>query len=165
MDYIDAATTGIPLPHVLAVQNLRNMLQYIEDTLPPMIHLPISSEDTLHIYRYLWTHIIIADKQFLLLIDVPIQDHAQQIDGYEVFNLDIRPGNYPLHYDIEDKYLGITLDETSAIESLENQFQTWKRPMDNFVYSTHHSWHLSNHQHIYHLSMPRTRIVSRKDVP
>ena len=86
------------------------MLKYIKETLPYMMHLPVSSDDTLHFYRYLCTHVLIADEQFLLLIDVPIQDHAQQVEIYEVFNLDIPHGNYTLHYDIGNKYLGITLD-------------------------------------------------------
>ena len=73
-------------------------------------------------------------NNFLLLIYVPIQDHAQQIEVYEVLNLDIPHGNYSLCYDIGKKYLGITLDETSTIEILENQFKTYQRPMDNFVY-------------------------------
>ena len=50
------------------------MLSHIEETLPPILHLPVSSEDTLHFYGYLCTHVLIANKQFLLLIDVPIQD-------------------------------------------------------------------------------------------
>ena len=89
------------------------------------MHLPISSDDTLIFYRYLHTHILIADEQFLFLINVPIQDCAQQIEVYEVFNLDIPHGNYSLHYDIENKYLGITLDETRTIEISEDQFQTF----------------------------------------
>ena len=32
--------------------------------------------ETLHFYRYLCTHILITDEQFLLLIDVPIQDRT-----------------------------------------------------------------------------------------
>ena len=73
MDYIDAATTGILSPHVLPVQDLREILKHIEETLPSTMHLPIASEYTLHFYRYLCIHILIADEQFLLLIDVPIQ--------------------------------------------------------------------------------------------
>ena len=88
MDYIDTASTGILLPHTLPVQDVRKM-KHNEETLPSMMHLPISSEDTLHFYRYLCTHILIADEQFLLLIYTPIQDCAQQIEVYEVFNLDI----------------------------------------------------------------------------
>ena len=94
MDYINAATTGIPSPHILPIQDLRKMLMYIEDTLLSTMHLWISSEDTLHFCRYLCTCILITDDQFLLLIDVPMQDHAQQIEIYEVFNLEICHGNY-----------------------------------------------------------------------
>ena len=100
------------------------MLKHIEETLPSTMHLPISLEDTLHFYRYLHTHVLIADEQFLLLIDVPIHDSAQQIEVYEVFNLDIPHGNYSACYDIQNKYLGITLDETSASEISEDQFKT-----------------------------------------
>ena len=34
MDYIDAATSGMLLPHVLPVADLREMLQHIVDTFP-----------------------------------------------------------------------------------------------------------------------------------
>ena len=76
MEYIDAATSGTLSPYVLPVIDLQRMLQYIVDTLPPTIHLPISTEDTLHLYRYLCTHILIENKQFLLLIDIPIPDRS-----------------------------------------------------------------------------------------
>ena len=132
MDYIDAATTGILLPHILPVQDLRKMLKHIEETLPSTMHLPISSEETLNFYRYLCTHILITDEQFLLLINVPIQDHLQQIEVYEVFNLDIPHGNYSLCYDIENKYLAITLDETSTTEISEVQFKTCKKANRQF---------------------------------
>ena len=165
MDYVDAATIGILSPHILPVEDLKKMLKYIEDTLPSTMHLPISSDDTLHFYRYWCTHILITDEQFLLLIDVPIQDHAQQIEVYEVFNLDIPHGNYSLHYDIENKDLGITLDETNTIEILKNQFHTCKKANRQFCILNTHSYHLPTHQHVYHLSMPRMGIVSRKDVP
>ena len=52
----------------------------LEEALPLTMHLPVSAEDTLHFYRYLCTHILIADEQFLLLINVAIQDHAQQLE-------------------------------------------------------------------------------------
>ena len=56
MDYIDAATTmGILSPHVLPVEDLREMLSNIEEMLPSTMHLPISLEDALHFYRYLCT--------------------------------------------------------------------------------------------------------------
>ena len=133
--------------------------------LPFTMHLPISSEDALHFYRYLHTHILIADEQFLLLVDVLIQDHAQQMEIYEVFNLDIPHGNFSTCYDIQNKYLGIILDETSTVEILEDQFKTCQKANGNFEYRTHHFYHLPTHLHVYQLCMPRTRTVSRKDVP
>ena len=57
IDYIDTATTGILSPNVLPVEHLRKMLLHIEEALPSTMHLPVSSEDTLHFYRYLHTHI------------------------------------------------------------------------------------------------------------
>ena len=74
MDYIDAATSGTLSLHILPVMDLQKMSLHISDTLPPTLHLPVSPDDTLHFYRYLHTHILIENKQFLLLIDVPIQD-------------------------------------------------------------------------------------------
>ena len=72
MDYIDAATTGTLSPHILPIMDLKKMLSHIEETLPSTLHLPISSEDTLHFYHYLCTHVLMTNKQFLLLINVPI---------------------------------------------------------------------------------------------
>ena len=112
MDYIDTATTGILSPHVLPVEDLLKMLIHIEQALPSTMHLPVSSEDTLHFYRYLHTHILIADELFLLLIDVPIQDCAQQHQIYQAFSLVIPPRNLSAHYNIDTKYLGIAYDET-----------------------------------------------------
>ena len=83
MDYIDAATTGTLSPHILPISDLKHMLSHIEEILPSTMHLPVSSEDTLHFYRYLRAHILIANQQFLLLIDVPIQDHTQQLSIYK----------------------------------------------------------------------------------
>ena len=74
MDYIDAATTRTLSLHILPIMDLKKMLSYIEETLLSTLHLPVSSEDTPHFYHYLCTHILIANKQFLLIIDVPIQD-------------------------------------------------------------------------------------------
>ena len=47
MDYINAATTGTLLPHILPIANLKQMLYHIEESLPTTMHLPVSSEDTL----------------------------------------------------------------------------------------------------------------------
>ena len=98
------------------------MLPHIEEALPPTLHLPVSSEDTLHFYRYLHTHVLIANKQFLLLIDVPIQDRSQKLSIYKIFTLDIPHGNFTAHYDINTQYLGIIQDETMAVEISPHQF-------------------------------------------
>ena len=122
MDYVNAATTGILSPHVSIIMDLQKMLSHIEETLPPMLHLPVSLEDTLHFYWYLCTHILITNKQFLLLIDVPIQDWSQQVSIYKIFTLDIPHGNFTACYDITTPYLGITQDETMAVEISPHQF-------------------------------------------
>ena len=85
MDYVDVATTEILSPHVLPAEDLQRMILHIGETLPSTMHLPILSEDALHFYRFLYTHILIADEEFSLLIDVPIQDCAQQLEIYKVF--------------------------------------------------------------------------------
>ena len=77
MDYIiNAATSGTRSPHILPVVDLQRMLSHIADGLPPMLHLPVSPDDTLHFYRYLCMHILVENKQFLLLIDATIQDRS-----------------------------------------------------------------------------------------
>ena len=123
MDYIDAATTGILSPHILPIMDLKKMSSHIEDTLPSTLHLPVSSKDTLHFYCYLCTHVLITNKQFLLLIDVPDQDRSHQISIYKMFTLDIPHGNFTAHYDINTKYLGITQDETMAVENSPQQLR------------------------------------------
>ena len=75
-DYVDAATTGTLSPHILPIVDLKQMLSHIEETLPPTMHLPVSSEDTHHFYRYLHTHVLIANGEFLLLKNIPIQVHT-----------------------------------------------------------------------------------------
>ena len=123
IDYVDAATTWILSPHVLLVADLREMLLQIEETLPSTMHLPISSEDALHFYRYLCTHILITDEQFLVLINVPIQGCTQQLEIYEVFNLAIPHRNVSAHYSINSRYLGIMHDETKAVEISRRSIQ------------------------------------------
>ena len=123
MDYIDAATTGTLSPHILPIMDLKKMLSHIEDTLPSTLHLPVSSKDTLHFYCYLCTHVLITNKQFLLLIDVPVPDRSQQLTIYKFFTLDIPHGNFTAHYDINTEYLGITQDETMAVEISPQQFR------------------------------------------
>ena len=123
MEYINAATSGTLSPHVLPVIDLQRMLQHIADTLPPTLHLPISPEDTLHFYRYLHTHVLIENKQFLLLIDVPIQDRSRQITIHQILTLDIPQGNYSACYNVDTKYFGVTKDATMAVELSTTQFQ------------------------------------------
>ena len=62
MDYVNAATTGKLLSDILPIMDLKKMLAHIEETLPSTLHLPVSSEDTLHFYRYLHTHVLIANN-------------------------------------------------------------------------------------------------------
>ena len=134
MDYIDTATSSILSPHVLPVADLQKMLQHIADTLPPTLHLPISPEDTLHFYRYLHTHILIENKQFLLLIDIPIQHRAHQITVYQVFTLYIPHGNYSAHYDINTRYFGVTTDGTMGVELSTTQFQIYQQANGQFCH-------------------------------
>ena len=132
MDYVDAATTGTLSPHVLPIMDLKKMLAHIEETLPPTLHLPVSSEDTLHFYKYLHTHVLIANKQFLLLIDVPIQDRSQQLSIYKIFTLDTPYGNFTACYDMNTQYIGITQDETMAVEMSPHQFSTCQEANGQF---------------------------------
>ena len=132
MDYINAATSGTLSPHVLSVVDLQRMLKHIADTLPPTQHIPNSPEDTLHFYRYPHTHVLIENKQFLLLIDVPIQDRLQQITIHEILTLDIPQGNYSACYDIDTKYMGITKDATMAVELSTTQLHVCKEANGQF---------------------------------
>ena len=132
MEYIDTATSGTLSPHLLPVLDLQIMLQHIADTLPPMLHLPISPEDTLHFYRYLCTHILIENKQFLLLIDVPIQDRSRQITIHQIHTLNIPQGNYSACYDVDTKYFGVTKDATMAVELSITQFKACQEANGQF---------------------------------
>ena len=132
MDYIDAATTGKLSPHVLPVEDLREMLLHIEETIASTMHLPISSEDALHFYWYLCTHVLIADEQFLLLIDISIQDCAWQLETYEVFNLAIPQRNFSACYNINNRHFGIMHDETKAVKISEDQFKTCQKANRQF---------------------------------
>ena len=154
MDYIGTGTSGTSSPHILPVMNLQKMLLHIEETLPSMPHLPVSSDDTLHSYRHLHTHVLIANKQFLLLIDVPIQDRSQQITVYKIFTLDIPQGNLTAHYDITTKHLGITKDKTMAVELSPHQFQICQAAKGQFCTITTPFQPLAIHQPAFQLYMP-----------
>ena len=68
-------------------------------------------------------HVLIASKQFLLLIDVSIQDQSQQLSIYKIFTLDIPHGNFTAHYDINTQYLRITQDKSMVVEISPQQFR------------------------------------------
>ena len=165
MDYIDAATTGTLSPHILPIMDLlKKMLSHIEETLPPTLHLPVSSEDTLHFYCYLHTHVLITNKQFLHLINVPIQDQSQQLSIYKFFTLDIPHGNFTACYDINTKYLGITQDETMAVDISPQSSGFVKKQMDNVVPFLHHFNHLQTHHLALLLYMPGMQPAFQPDV-
>ena len=144
MDYINAATTGTLSPHILPIADLKQMISHIEESPPTTMHLPVSSEDTLHFYRYLCTHILIANRQFLLLIDVPIQDQTQQISIYRICALDIPHGNFTACYDVDTKYLGITRDETMAVEISDKHYSMCKEANGQFCNIHTPFQHLAN---------------------
>ena len=85
-------------------------------------------------YRYLHTHILIENKQFLLLIDIPIQDRAHQITIHRVFTLDIPHGNYSACYDIKTRYFRVTKDATMGVELSAAQFQTCQQANGQFCH-------------------------------
>ena len=127
LEYIDTATTSTLTPHLIPVPDLQQILYQIESELPPNMHLPIPSLDPLHFYRYLHTHVLVEENQFLLLIDVPIQDRAQQI-----INLPVPVGNYSMKYTMETRYLGVTYDRTKAMDIQEEQFKLCKEANGQF---------------------------------
>ena len=126
MDYVDAATTNILSPDLLPVADLRNMLRHKESELPSTKHLPISSDHTLHFYQYLNIQVLIAEGQFLLLINVPIQNRPQQLQIYEVFSLQVPHINLSAQYKINYKYIGVTYDETKAVAITDQQYISCK---------------------------------------
>ena len=132
LEYIDTATTSTLTPHLIPVPDLQQMLYRIESELPPNMHLPIPSSDPLHFYRYLWMHVLVEENQFLLLIDVPIQDRAQQIQIYQIINLPVPVGNYSMKYTMETKYLGVTYDRTKAMDIPEEHFKLCKEANGQF---------------------------------
>ena len=96
------------------------------------MHLPVSSEDALHFYRYIHIHVLIANRQFLLLIDVPIQNCMQQLSIYKIFTLDIPHGNFTAQYDVSTQYPGVTQDETMAVEISQHQFSKCQEANEQF---------------------------------
>ena len=79
-------------------------------------------------------HVLIENKQFLLLIDIPIQDRAHQITVHQVFTLDIPHRNYSAHYDINTRYFGVTKDATMGVELSTTQFQICQQANGQFYH-------------------------------
>ena len=165
MDYIDAATTETLSPHILPIMDLRRMLCHIEETLPSTLHLPVSSEDTLHFYQYLCTHVLITNKQFLLPIDIPIQDRSQQLSIHKIFTLDIPHGNF----------LQLTMiSMLNSSESCNMKLWQWKshhnsseyveKQMDSLIPFLHHFSCWQTHHLVLQLFMLRIQPVSQPDV-
>ena len=104
------------------MEDLKSMLRHIESELPAAMHLPISLDDTLHFYQYLSTHVLLAEGQFLLLIDVPIQNGTQQLQIHEVLNLPVPHSNLLAQYKINHRYTGDIHDETKAVAIMDQQY-------------------------------------------
>ena len=111
------------------------------------MHLPILSSDPLHFYRYLWIHVLVEENQFLLLVDVPIQDRAQQIQIYQIINLPVPVGNYSMRYTMDTKYLGVTYDRTKAMD-IPEQFKLCKEANGQFCPLTTLLQPLKIHLHV-----------------
>ena len=122
LEYVGATTSGILTPHLVPVTDLQNLLESIEKNLPPNMHLPVPSSDPLHFYRHLKCHVLIERNEFLLLIDIPIQDRAQQIQIYKIINIPVPVGNFSIQYEIPEQYLGVTYDHTKALVITPEQF-------------------------------------------
>ena len=123
MDYIYAATTGTLSPHILPIMDLKKMLPTQKKPYHPHYIYQFLQRITLHFYQCLCMHVLIANKQFLLLIDIPIQDQSQQLSIYKIFTLDIFHGKFTACYDINTQYLRITQDETMAVDISPQQFR------------------------------------------
>ena len=67
---------------------------------------------------------LVADRQFLLPNDVPIQDRTQQVQICEIFSLPVAHGAMSAKYKISDKYIGITYYKTQAVVITEQQLST-----------------------------------------
>ena len=93
------------------------------------MHLPISSDNILHFHWYLNMHVLIVDGQFLLLINVSIQNRAQQLQIYKVFSLPVPHSN--LSAENNYKYKGVTYDETKAVVITKLQYRACQDVKDS----------------------------------
>ena len=127
-DYINATTSGMLSPHVLPVADLWKM-PTAHCRQPTSYSAPanITSGHPTLLQVSVHTHVLIENKQFLLLIDIPIQDRAHQITIHQVFTLDIPHGNYSARYDINTQYFGVTKDATMGLELSHTQFEACRQ--------------------------------------
>ena len=65
---------------------------------------------------------LLAEEQFLILIDVPIQDRAQQLQISKIFKLPVLHGDMSARYQMNDKYIGVTYDETLPVVITDQQY-------------------------------------------
>ena len=72
------------------------------------------------------------DGQFLLLIGVPIQKRAQQLQLYEVFSLPVPHSNLSADYKVNYKYIGLTYDETKAVAITDLQYRACQHANGQF---------------------------------
>ena len=93
------------------------------------MHLPISLDKPLHLYKYFSTYVLIAEGQFLLLINVPIQNRAQKLHICEVFNF------LSAKYKINHRYIGVTYDETKAFALMDQQYIAYQHgtPLESII--------------------------------
>ena len=115
--------------------------------------------------RYLQMHVLITNRQFLLLIDVPNQDPSQQLSTYKIFILHIPHGDSTAHYDISTKYLGITQDETMAVDISPQHFRICKEANGQFCTIPTLFQPLANAPSCITACMPKTQPAFWLDVP
>ena len=96
------------------------------------MHLPISSDDTLQFYWHLNTHVLRAEGHFPLLIDVSIQNRAQQLQIHEVFNLPVLHSNPSAKYRINHRYIGVTYDNTKTVVNMDQLYITCQHANGQF---------------------------------
>ena len=61
MDYVDTVTTNILSLDIITVEEIKGIIRHIESQFPSLLHLSISSDNTLHFYKYPKTHVLVAE--------------------------------------------------------------------------------------------------------
>ena len=139
---------------VFPVENLRNMLRHIESELLSTMHLPTSSDNTFHFYLYLSTTCT-NSRQFLLVVDVPIQNRVKQLPIYQIFSLPVPHSNLSAKDKINHKYIGVTYDETKAVVISYLQFRACQHANGQFCRIKHHETPSLTHHHVLQPYMPK----------